>query len=187
MSSFSSQCPPRAWDALLGDGEHEDNLAWLAVFLTPNAALAEACIVDAYARAVASSDAFVQSLHRWTRSCTIISAIEMQQSRIAVLASIYEHAPADQFDDSPLAPVVLDLLSDSPMELGLCLDILCRAVTVLIGVEHYSPTESAQILGISRAAVEAAYCAALEFLQVVSCRELIDPNMGCEGALLNYA
>jgi hypothetical protein len=61
------------------------------------------------------------------------------------------------------------VLYDNPERFGRCLDVLCRAAVVLIGIEHYSPTESAQILGISRTAVEAAYCAALEFFEILHC------------------
>ena len=100
------------------------------------------------------SDVFVESLERWTRRCTIRSAVEMQQSRISLLASIYERTPCCHRNHAPLAPVVLDLLCDKPEELGLCLDVLCRAALVLSGIEHYSPSESALILGVSRTAVE---------------------------------
>jgi DNA-directed RNA polymerase specialized sigma24 family protein len=72
---------------------------------------------------------------------------------------------------------MLDLLYEKPEELALCLDVLCRAALVLIGLEHYSPSKSAQVLNISRIAVESAYCAALEFLEV-TCKMLMDSEVG---------
>jgi hypothetical protein len=104
----------------------------------------------------------------------------MQQSRISLLASVHERTSGRQSKHAPLAPVVLDLLYDKPEELGLCLDVLCRAALVLIGIEHYSPGESAQILKISRTAVESAYCVALEFLEVLSCKMLMDSDVGAQ-------
>jgi DNA-directed RNA polymerase specialized sigma24 family protein len=190
MSSFFCECPTIEPDAFLryatGEEvrdlfrEHKEELAWLAVFLTGNAELAKVCVVDAFALATAPSDELVESLERWTRGCTIRSAVEMQQSRISLLASIYERTPCRECHHDPPAPVPLDLLCDQPEELGLCLDVLCRAALVLIGIEHYSPSESAQILKISRTAVESAYCVALEFLEVLSCKMLMDSDVGAQ-------
>ena len=180
MSFFTPHSAAALGDALFA--KSEDELAWLAVFLTPTAELAQVCIVDAHARAAGSARDGVQSVRSRTRRGIIRSAIEMQQSRIAQLASFYELKKADEFDDAPLAPAVLDLLYDNPVELGLRLDILCRAVTVLIAIEHRSPTQSAKILGIRRTAVEAAYSAALEFLETVSCTSLTDGELGRKGA-----
>jgi DNA-directed RNA polymerase specialized sigma24 family protein len=190
MSSFSYQCPTIETDAFLryaiGEEvrkafrEHKEELAWLAVFLTGDAELAEVCVVDAFALATTPGDESVELLERWTRCCTIRSAVEMQQSRISLLACIYERTPCRERNHDPLAPVALDLLYDKPEELGLCLDVLCRAALVLRGIEHYSPSESAQILKISRTAVESAYCAALEFLEVLSCKMLMDSDVGAQ-------
>jgi DNA-directed RNA polymerase specialized sigma24 family protein len=154
--------------------EHREELAWLAIFLTGNAELAKVCVVDAFALATAPSDVLTQSVERWTRSCTIRSAIEMQQLRISLLASVYERTPSLHCSDVALDPVALDLLCDSPEELGLCLDVFCRTALVLCGVEGYSSTESALILGVSRTAIEAAYCTASEFLEILTCKMLIE-------------
>jgi DNA-directed RNA polymerase specialized sigma24 family protein len=182
MSSFFYECPTMEPDALLHDArgeevreafrEHREELAWLAVFLTGNAELAKVCLVDAFALATTPKDVFAQSLERWTRHCTICSAIEMQQSRIALLASVYECAPYAHGDHAPLSPIVLDLLYETPEEVALRLDLFCRAALVLRGIERYSPINSALILGVSRTAVEAAYWAALQELEVLGCEML---------------
>lgn len=190
MSSFFYECPTNEPDAFLryatGEEvrkafrEHREELAWLAVFLTADAELAKVCVVDAFALATTPKDVLAQSLEPWTRRCTIRSAIEMQQSRISLLASIYERTPCRHRNHAPLAPFALDLLCDKSEELGLCLDVLCRAALVLCGIEGYSSAESALILGASRAAVEAAYCTALEFLEVLSCKMLMDSGVGVQ-------
>ena len=157
--------------------EHKEELAWLAVFLTRSAELAQVCLVDAFAIAIAPSDVVAESLECWTRSCTIRSAIEMQQSRIALLASTYERTPSGPRNHAPLDPVVLDVLYEKPEELGLCLDVLCRVTLVLCGLEGYSPTDAALMLGISRTAVEAAYCAALDLFDILNCEMFMDSGV----------
>ena len=190
MMSSHYQCPTGSQDASFryatGDEvrkafrEHREELAWLAVFLTANAELAGVCLVDACAVAAMPSDVCPQWLESWTRCCTIRSAVQMQQSRISLLASVYERTPSHHRHHTPLAPLVLDVLCDKPERFGRCLDVLCRAAVILIGIEHYSPTESAQILGISGAAVEAAYCAALDFFEILQCEMLGDFGMGVQ-------
>ena len=188
MSSFSYECPTIELDAYLHHAtgeevrnafrEHREELAWLAVFLTVDAELSKACVVDALALATMPKDVFARSLERWTRRCTILSAIEMQQWRISLLASVYERTPCCHRNHAPLAPVVLDVLYERPEEVGLRLDVLCRAALVLRGIERYSATDSALILGVSRTAVEAAYCAALQELEILSCEMLVDLGTG---------
>lgn len=190
MSSFHYQTPA-GWDDaffryVTGDEvrkafrEHSEELAWLAVFLTANTELAKVCLVDACAVAATPSDVCPEWLESWTRCCTIRSAVEMQQWCISLLASAYESTPCPHRDHAPLDPLVLDVLYGNPERFGRCLDVLCRAAVVLIGIEHYSPTESAHILKISRTAIEAAYCAALEFFEILHCEMLADLGMGVQ-------
>ena len=112
--------------------------------------LANVCLVDACAVAATPSDLCPQWLESWTRFCTIRSALEMQQSRISLLASAYECTPCPHRDHTPLAPLVLEVLCDKPERFGRCLDVLRRAAVVLIGIEHYSP----RVLLISSELVE---------------------------------
>lgn len=182
MSSSFYECPTMVPDAVLHQAtgeevreafrEQREELAWLAVFLTADSELAKVCLVDAFALATTPKDVFAESLDRWTRRCTIRSAIEMQQSRIALLATAHECAPYAHGDHAPLSPIVLDLLYETPEEVALRLDVLCRAALVLRGIERYSLINSAFILGVSRTAVEAAYCAALQELEILGCETL---------------
>ncbi len=155
-------------------GEHLEEVEWLALFLTAGEELATACIVDACALATTPNDVFVQPVGCWMRGCTLRSAIEMQHVRIAQLASIYERRPCPHGQHAPLAWDVLDFLYERPAEVALRIDVLCRAALVLLGIEGYSATEAARILGVSETAVEAAYCAALQALEILSCEALMD-------------
>jgi DNA-directed RNA polymerase specialized sigma24 family protein len=182
MSSTFYECPTMVPDAVLHHAtgeevreafrEHREELAWLAVFLTADEELAKVCLVDAFALAIMPKDVFARSLERWTRRCTIGSALEMQHSRIALLARVYECAPYARQDHAAVSPIVLDLLYETPEEVALRLDALCRAALVLRGIERYSPIDSAHILGVSRTAVEAAYCVALQELEILGCETL---------------
>ncbi len=150
--------------------EHPEQLEWLAKFLTADKRLSEVCIADACALASTESDVTVQWLEPWFRACTIRSAVEMLHSRISALASIYERADDHRYSPAPLHPDTLDLLYEQPEQLARSLDVLCRAAVVLIGVERNSFSQAARILGVSRTAVELAYCAALEVLEILRFR-----------------
>ena len=54
------------------------------------------------------------------------------------------------------------------------LDVLCRFVLILCGVEQRSSSEAALLLEISQHAVEVAYCAAVEALEVIRCQVIFE-------------
>ena len=62
------------------------------------------------------------------------------------------------------------------------LDVLCRFVLILCGVEQRPLSEAALLLGISTHAVEVAYCAALEWLEVIRCQAILVAG-SCVGAV----
>ncbi len=150
--------------------EHPEELEWLAKFLTADERLSKGCIADACARASTEGEVRVQWLQPWFRACTIRSAVEMLHLRISALASIYERAHGHRYNRAPIHPDTLDLLYEQPEELAHSLDVLSRAAVVLIGVERNSFSQAARILKVTRTAVEAAYCAALEVLEVLRFR-----------------
>jgi DNA-directed RNA polymerase specialized sigma24 family protein len=150
------------------DDYHEE-LEWLAEFLTGDTKLAEACIVDASAIATTQSEVFEHWLEHWARRATIRSAVEMQHSRIAQLAAAYERSPCSHRDHPWLRPEQLDMIHARSDELRSRLDVLGRAILVMRGIEKYSSRECELLLGISRGAMQAAYCAALESLDMLSC------------------
>jgi len=61
-------------------------------------------------------------------------------------------------------------------------DVLCRFVLILCGIERRSITEAAQLLGITRCAVESAYSAALESLEVIYSQFMLE-SYGLAGTL----
>lgn len=190
MNYLSKQCPSIGSEPYLRHvtaeeirkvfRAHLEEVEWLALFLTANEELAGVCMVDACALAAAPNDVFVQWFGCWIRGYTIRSAVEMQQVRIAELASIYERRPCHHGEHAPLASDVLDLLYERPEEVGVRIDVFCRLALVLRGIEGYSPVESARILGVSPATVEAAYCAALQSLEVLTCEVLVELESGTQ-------
>ena len=56
------------------------------------------------------------------------------------------------------------------------LDVLCRFALVICGLEKRSANEAAALLGIDPAAVEGAYCAAIKYLEVISCQQFQRQN-----------
>lgn len=154
--------------------EYREGLDSLALFLTGDPRLAEACIVDARALASTHNHVFEEWLEHWARRATILSAIEMQKARIAELASAYERCPCPHREHASIAPEVAELLKKQGEALIYRTDVLCRCALVLRGIENYSSGEGALMLNISRAALSAAYCAALESLAIMTREMVVD-------------
>lgn len=149
--------------------EHREELAWLAGFLTGDEMVAAACIIDA--RKVVQE-------WLWTsaRDATIRSALDVQQVRIGQLSSAYDHHGCiyEQHAAPPLDIETLEFLVRESDEIRLRLDSICRFVLVLRGIENRLLPEVALLLGISEHAVEAAYCAALQSIDVVRSQAIVD-------------
>lgn len=153
---------------------HREELDWLALFLTGNEELAEACVVDACTIAVTHSEVFDEWLGRWARRATIRSAIEMQGRRIAQLASAYEQHPCSHRSHPALKMEEIQLIVARSELFRFRLDVLSRFALILHGIERYSLVDSALMLGMSKTAMGAAYCAALESLDILSCELLAE-------------
>ncbi len=143
--------------------DYRDDLHWLALFLTGDEVMAEACVVDACALATTGNKVFEEWLEHWARRSTVRSAIEMQKSRIAQLAAAYERRPCHHREHHSFVPEVLKENDGATLRM----DALCRFAIVLRGIEGYSSHESALLLNVSRTAIDAAYCAALEALAIL--------------------
>lgn len=146
---------------------HQEELRWLAGFLTDDDATAEACVIDAYATAQGFSEAVGDGLEISPTFATIYSAIQMRGSRIAELSPAYEARAYCTYEPMPVAWIEF-MVTESDV-LRCRLDTLCRFALVMCGIEKCASTEAAQWLGISQLAVEAAYCSALESLQLIDC------------------
>jgi hypothetical protein len=142
--------------------ENNQALKWLAEFLTGDEMIASACVIDA---CNLTERAYEIGQERfWTCPCNanIHSALDIERSRIAQLFPVYdsgfcihEHAPASQ-DMIGFAASDSDAIRHN-------LDVLCRFVLILCGVEQRPPCEAALLLRISKHAVDVACCATLDF------------------------
>ncbi|MFZ3210977.1 MAG: hypothetical protein WA188_05630 [Terriglobales bacterium] len=156
--------------------EHREELAWLAGFLTGNEMVAAACIIDA--RNLAQNEGKVVQEWFWTsaRDATIRSALDVQQVRIGQLSSAYDHDGCiyQQHAAPPLDIDTLEFLVREFDEIRRRLDSICRFVLVLRGIENRLLPEVALLLGISEHAVEAAYCAALQSIDVIRSQAIVE-------------
>jgi hypothetical protein len=156
--------------------ERREELAWLAGFLTADEMMAAACLIDA--RQLAQSEGKVVQEWPWTsaRDATIRSALDVQRVRISQLSSAYDHHRCiyEQHAALPLDIDTLEFLVHESDDIRLRLDSICRFVLVLCGIESRCSRQVARLLGISEHAVEAAYCAALESLDVICSQAIIE-------------
>jgi hypothetical protein len=109
---------------------------------------------------------------------TIHSAMQIHRLRIAELCPVYEDCLCLERRDEQLPPDSLVLIVAESDVLRRRLDTICRFVLVICGIEKYSSTEAARWLGISQPAVEAAYCAALQAVDVIECEARIESEAG---------
>lgn len=154
--------------------EYREDLDWLALVLTGDHEMAEACIVDACTLATTENQVFEEWLEHWARRATIRSAIEMQRGRIVQLGTAYERRPCPHQEHTSLSPDIAELVRKQGDSLIPRMDVLCRCALVLRGIEDYSSREASVMLDVSRRALDAAYCAALDALAVLSCELLRD-------------
>jgi DNA-directed RNA polymerase specialized sigma24 family protein len=153
--------------------EHREELAWLAGFLTGDEMVAAACIIDA--RKLAQNEGKVVQEWLWTsaRDATIRSALDVQQVRIGQLSSVYDRCDCVYGEHAALPLEMLEFLVRESDEIRLRLDSICRFVLVLRGIENRLLPEVALLLGISEHAVEAAYCAALQSIDVIRSQAIV--------------
>ena len=87
-----------------------------------------------------------------------------EHAKIGELAPNYERGEPQHPKHPPLSVKEFLWLINNAAEIHARLDILCRFVLVLRGIAKDSYDEVATQLGISRSAVEQAYCAAFDLL-----------------------
>lgn len=149
--------------------EHRQELTWLAEFLTGDEMVASACVIDARVLTERAERVFQEWLWTWPWGATIRSAIDVQQARIAQLASACDLRGCFHGQHGPLPPEMVEFVVREAELVRLRLDALCRFSLILCGVEQRSAHEAALLLGVSKRAVEGAYCAALESLEIIHC------------------
>lgn len=145
-------------------GDYHNALHWLAIFLIGDEKLAAGCIVDACTIAQTQTPTFHEWLTHWAARATVRCAFQRQRTRIAELAPEYEKSEPSQRERPPLSAEYFRLLVKNSEDIHARLDILCRFVLVIRGIAKDSYGEVAAQLGISRSAVERAYCVAFDTL-----------------------
>ena len=156
--------------------QHREELEWLANFLTGDEMIAAACVVDAGALAESENPGFQEWLSEWACVATIRSAAQIQQRRIAQLASTYKQRPCIHGGHTALSSDWREILLEESNVLAARLDVLCRFALVICGLGKRSAHEAALLLGVDATSVEGAYCAAIKFLEVIGCEQFQRQN-----------
>ena len=149
-------------------GDYHNLLRWLAVFLTGDEKLADACIVDACTIAEAQTPDFHEWLIHWAARATVGCVLHRQHADIVELATKYEKSEPDHRRHPALSPEYFLSLVKNSEDIHARLDVLCRFVLVLRGIANDSYDKVAAQLGISRSAVEGAYCVGFDALELAS-------------------
>lgn len=158
--------------------ECRTELAWLAFFVTANEDVATACVIDACALAEVQGDGYEKWLMEWARYATVRSAVQMQRVRISQLSWLYEGRMCSHRAHPSLSPDSVEFVVEETSSLVAKVDVLCRSVLLICGIEKRPFHEAALMLGVSDDTVQAAYCSALEYLEVMGCERFRDQNQG---------
>lgn len=145
-------------------GDYHNVLHWLATFLTGDNEVADTCIVDACSIAQTQTPDFHEWLVHWAAQATVRCALKLQHTRIVELAREYEKSESAHRECPPLSTECFRLLIEKSADIQARLDVLCRFALVMRGIAKYSCVDVAKKLGISRGAVERAYCLAFDTL-----------------------
>ncbi len=153
--------------------QHRTELEWLAHFVTADRAVAEACVTDACASSESAARIFKEWLPKWARYATIRSAVQTQHSWIKRLAPKYERNACVHRSHEPLSRDSLQFVVEESCLLVRRLDVVCRTALVMCGIEGNSVADAAVMLGITRSSAQAAYCAALDVVEVLRCQYVV--------------
>jgi len=154
--------------------EHDQELTWLADFLTGDETVASACVIDASTLREGENGKSQEWLWPWPREATIRSALDVQRVRIAQLSSAYDRCDCVYGEHASLPLEMLEFLVRESDVIRVRLDTICRFVLVFCGIENRRSREVALLLGISEHAVEAAYCAAFQFIDAIRCQAIVE-------------
>jgi DNA-directed RNA polymerase specialized sigma24 family protein len=151
--------------------DQRDFLGRLAFLITGDRATADQAVVQACEITLRGNSPFRDWLLEWAKAATIASSISHGTEAIRICEAAYKtrrcpHAEHLSQGDAEGRAASLDLiLGADAVELLAELDPLCRAVLVLRVAIRSSIQDCALRLNVSRAAVLAANCHALTWLQ----------------------
>ena len=154
--------------------EHGQELEWLAEFLTGDEMMASVCVIDASILTEGENGKSQEWLWPWPREATIRSALDVERVRIAQLSSVYDRYDCVQREHAPLPLEMLEFVVRESDVIRLRLDTICRFALVLCGIGNRRSSEVALLLGVSEHAVEAAYLAALQSLDIIRSRAMVE-------------
>ena len=155
--------------------QHRKQLHWLALFLTGEEGLADACLSHASLLAVTRRHVSLDGIEHWARRGVILTAAKILQAQITQLAATYGPRPSSHTGHPALTGPQLTLLNALSHEVTFRFDVLCRLALVMRGIENYSSRQSALMLEVSEAAFDAAYCTALEALKILDAEASATP------------
>jgi hypothetical protein len=146
-------------------------LSQLAFLITSDRATADQAVVEACEITLQGNSPFRDWLFEWAKAATIASAISHGTEAIRVREAAYKdqrclHVEHLSQGDAEERAAGLDLILGTDSQTLIAeLDSLCRAVLVLRVAIRSSIQDCALRLNVSRAAVRAANCHALTWLQ----------------------
>ncbi len=147
--------------------DYHDALHWLAGFLIGDE-LAPACVIDACNIAERQGAVFHEWLAHWAARATLRCALQRQRTYVEACAPQYERFERVHTARAPLTPQNLQLLVERADALRCRLDVLCRYALIMHGIAKEPYEEVAGQLGVSKVAVERAYCVAFDTLHLIS-------------------
>jgi len=143
-----------------------DELLWIAEVITGDSCLAVDCVINATKISESHSTIFRDWLAQWARNATIRVSLGHVRARIVrAVEETYQHVHCTHREHEVFSSSETAALQRWPaMTLAAQMDPLARAVLILRGVKHAAIQDCALNLGVPRAAVLAAYCAAVGWL-----------------------
>jgi hypothetical protein len=145
-------------------GDYHNVLHWLTNFLVGDNGAQGVYIVDAAGLSDTPTPDFHDWLVQWAARATVRNVLQSERKRIRELAKDHERKPALHRNHPPLAVEHFRALINHSEEIRSRVDLLCRFVLLIRGIAKESIDEVAAQLGISRTAVEHAYCVAFDIL-----------------------
>ena len=146
-------------------GDYHKVLHWLVTFLSEDEQDLHGQIIDACALAETQTPEFHDWLVHWAARATVRETLHHQRERIAELAPHYEHQVAVHPSHPPISIEQFWELTKKSEQVRVRLDVLCRFVLIIRGIAKEPLDEVAALLGISRKAVESAYCIGFDLLR----------------------
>jgi DNA-directed RNA polymerase specialized sigma24 family protein len=161
--------------------DHRDLLHRLAFFITADRAKAEKAVAEAREMTLEGNSPFRNWLLEWAKAATIAAAISLGADAIRSCEAMYKDrrcphvAHPGQLDDNRRAASLVLLFQMDAQKIISELDPLCRAVLLLRIAIRSSIQDCSLRLNVSRAAILAANCLAMTWLDY---RQLKPPEDG---------